>query len=109
MEKLTFTKIENTATQRYYRLSNPITRSAEGENLEEEVSCVCISDSWMHRERLVFRAKEYESGAQISNWGEIGGVMTNFMNGGDPDSIQPDYYYLEELAEANGFEMGGVV
>lgn len=130
------TLIHNTGRQRYYRLSEPITRGRTdlGGDLDitEDVNkilprlqlteddrntireayangctMVCISDARTHVERLAFPAVELRGEYGILP-GDIAGKHTMMIHGGDPKAVYDDVVYLRYLCLLNGLEWEGI-
>lgn len=127
MEILTAELVHDTGKQRFYKLSQKITKGMRLtgkvnliEALKEErekrikpeyrdycpvdgLDLICISDARTHLERLVFGAVKVPSGYGRLTI-QIGGVYTFMIHGGDARSMKPDYVYLRSLAKLNGLE-----
>lgn len=124
--KLVYTYIneESGATQRYYELSEPITKgkSLTGDvNIPDDiVKCVeeriqdqfkqyvrtdgchiiAISDANTHIERLAFVAEKFPDGYDILTV-VIDGKMTMSIHGGDSRAVYDDKVYLRHLGMLN--------
>ena len=124
--KLVDTFVDETsgASQRYYELSEPITKGYRfsGEvidipteqlknksNVKDEyrkflhfdgAHVICISDATTHVERIVFAAEKFGD-----NYGrirlQIDGIITMIIHGGDSRTIHDDKVYLRHLGMLN--------
>lgn len=128
------TLIHKTHDQRFYQLSEPITKGrrfgrdidipSEHKNFRENrvpdrfksfvpdhCDMVCVSDAHTHTERLVFSAFRFEVDGK-TKYGrtdsQIDGRNTFMIHGGDEDACYPDEVYLRHLASINGLKYEGI-
>ncbi len=90
--------------QEYKDELRPYLTDSRGTNI------VCISDSTIHIERLVFPAyplKSHNTYAHSSY--SIDGRYTMLIDGGDYDTIHDDEVYLRHLAMLNGLKYEGIL
>ena len=125
MKTLIFEKIEETSQQRFYKLSEAITKATnpkfkwEEEKefaqkrlkeefkkcLTEKIEIVCVSDAHTHVERLLFPAiKISESKYTCLSYNQMDGKHTFMIHGGSQRDVHPDGVYLRRLARANNFK-----
>lgn len=122
-----FRKICEYRHWRVYRFDKSIRVGKNGELDCGPTDCVVVSDAAAHTERLVFplyvkgemsdsEISEAINSGNASSWfreerpeaklqidfAEIEGAMTMMIDGGDPDTIEPDEAYLLRLEEMNG-------
>jgi hypothetical protein len=133
MKKLSFKKVGDNGRQRFYQLSQPVTKVCyEGFDWEKEreysvtrlkeqykellpdvIEYVAVSDAHTHVERLVFVAmplNKEKTNFSIASSLHIDGKHTMMIHGGSYRHVHPDEVYLRRLARVNGFtfEMEGV-
>lgn len=130
------TLIHNNGRQRFFRISEPITKGCSdlgGEcNIAENVAkilprlqmtdeereavardysggctLVCISDAHTHVERLAFPAVAIGGKFGILP-DDIAGKHTMMIHGGDPKAVYDDVVYLRYLCLLNGLEWEGI-
>lgn len=119
----TFTDKESGATQRYYELSEPITKGygitgiidisvAQLKTLDDikekykkylhfdGAHIICISDATTHIERIVFVAEKFNNTYSRLKI-QIDGKLTMAMHGGDDRTIYDYEVYLRHLGMLN--------
>ena len=130
--KLLYTTPGRLGQKRFYKLSSPVEKCANGlttikeeleytrERLKEKYKniiphgaanwdIICISDAHTHLERLVFLGCKSKDGRYlILNSRHLDGVQTMMIHGGSRDKMYPDKVYLRRLASANGYKFGGI-
>ena len=120
----TYTDEESGATQRYYKLSEPIVKGygfagniidigeAQLKHLDlvkeeyqpylhfDGAHAICISDATTHIERIVFIAEKFDKEyARLSI--QIDGKLTMSIHGGDANAVYDDEVYIRHLAMLN--------
>lgn len=131
MRKITFRLVETTENQRFYEVSEYLTkgfirltgqmvewnaekvrnRIKEGsKHFAEEngFKVVCISDAHTHIERLAFAATKFPSEYGRLDF-QIEGLHTMMIYGGDPSSVWEDEKYLRLIARHNGYSQNNVI
>lgn len=128
MKTIIAKKVFETRTQRFYELSEPITKGRRWkddvdiiqEMTDPEISMikeeyrkfipsdgcrlVCVSDAHTHVERLVFQAFTYLDNGVVKHGRmslNIDGKHTFSIDGGDTDSVYDDEVYLRHLGMVN--------
>jgi hypothetical protein len=129
------TLVHNNGRQRFYALSEPITKGVslfgpcdivddinryiklrikpeykDGvlDNFKEGCKMIAVSDAHTHIERLVFPAFVREDGEHCILTCEIDGKHTFMIDGGDPRSVYPDEVYLRHLCIINKLRWEGL-
>ncbi len=119
----TFIDEESGASQRYYELSEPITKGygfngiididvAQLKELDstrkeyqkylhfDGAHAICVSDATTHIERVVFAAENFNGTYSILRI-QIDGKMTMMIHGGDSRAVYDDKVYLRHLGMLN--------
>lgn len=128
MKQVTAKLVYQTRTQRFYELSDSITKGRrhgedvdiiedlkyDRDHVKEEykkyiphtgITILCVSDAMTHIERLVFPAFKYlENGVEKYGWTslQIDGKHTFMTSGGDPNAVYDDEVYIRHLGRING-------
>jgi hypothetical protein len=107
-----YEKILERGKKTYYKFSDLIRKDSWGKDLEKPTQYVAVSDVHSHIERLVFPIYfaegfgEQDLLNQVKHCldrpkGQIDGVWTMMIHGGDPDAVYEHEYYLDRLVAAN--------
>lgn len=131
------TLIKDNGRQRYYELSEPITKGKcdlLGEfpdlvktcsetiarrikeeykkealdSIKDGIRYIVVSDAHTHIERLVFPAVKFKDGNITGISHDIAGKHTFMIDGGDSRAVYPDEVYLRFLARLNGLTYEGI-
>lgn len=126
-QELTAELVYETDTQRFYKLSQPITvgKTGFGKTVDipaalavdkksirpeyeylypTECTIICISRATSHDECLVFVGMETILNHPYGRTNIIiGGSYTMLIHGGDKQSIKADHVYIRTLATINGY------
>lgn len=92
---ISFELVKNSGSHRYYECNQPLTKDIWDTDIGEEITCVCVSDSPMNGERLVFPVRRREDKFDTC-YLEIAG----FSSG----RVFDDEEYFKALALANNYE-----
>lgn len=127
MKTLTAKLVKDTGSQRFYKLSESLTKafsfgkeklikddfSGTNNRIKEKyrhlidtdkINIICVSDAHTHIERLVFVGMQFDSGEYGRTHAQIDGVHTMMIHGGDDRAVKPDNVYIRRLARLNGFQ-----
>lgn len=124
MKTLQFTKVHENHHQRFYKLSEPVTKAPNDRFIweieldiikgttkpeclinENGVEYVCVSDATTHVERLAFCAAPYKDIYAIVSFMDMDGKHTFMSYGGDSKDVHSDEVYLRRIASVNGYGM----